>query len=74
MKFTWKYSGNEQRKVRTFLQNHGVSHRMFSQMKHNGGAILVNEKSVYTSDCLKNGDIVTIVMPTEKSNDLDVPD
>lgn len=74
MKFTWKYSGNEQRKVRTFLQNHGVSHRMFSQMKHNGGAILVNEKSVYTSDYLKNGDIVTIVMPTEKSNDLVVPD
>lgn len=74
MKFTWKYSGNEQRKVRTFLQNHGVSHRMFSQMKHNGGAILVNEKPVYTSDYLKNGDIVTIVMPTEKSNDLVVPD
>ena len=74
MQFTWTYTGSEARKVRTFLQKHGVSHRMFSQMKHNGGAILVNEKPVYTSDYLKDGDKVTIVMPVEESNDLVVPD
>ena len=74
MQFTWTYSGTEQRKVRTFLQAHGVSHRMFSQMKHNGGAILKNGQPVYTSDYLDDGDEVTIVMPTEKSNDLVVPD
>lgn len=74
MKFTWTYQGEELRKVRTFLQGHGVSHRMFSRMKHHGGAILVNEKPVYTSDFLKQGDSVTIIMPVEESNDLVVPD
>ncbi|CAH1850341.1 RluA family pseudouridine synthase [Convivina intestini] len=74
MEFTWTYQGDEQRKVRTFLQGHGVSHRMFSQMKHNGGAILANGQPVYTADYIKNGDQVTIVMPIEESNDLVVPD
>ena len=74
MKFSWTYNGDELRKVRTFLQSHGVSHRMFSKMKHGGGAILVNDKKVYTSDYLKDGDVVTIIMPTEESNDLVTPD
>ncbi|CAK8053658.1 RluA family pseudouridine synthase [Eupransor demetentiae] len=74
MRFNWKYQGAEDRKVRSFLQSHGVSHRMFSQIKHNGGAILVNEKPVYTSDYLKDGDEVAIIMPVEQGNDLVVPD
>lgn len=74
MKFSWTYEGEEDRKVRSFLQSHGVSHRMFSQMKHNGGAILVNDKQVYTSDYLKKGDVATIIMPVEQGNDLVVPD
>ncbi|MDF7636987.1 RluA family pseudouridine synthase [Leuconostocaceae bacterium ESL0958] len=74
MKFSWTYQGTEDRKVRGFLQSHGVSHRMFSQMKHNGGAILVNDQPVYTSDYLHPQDVVTIVMPIEASNDLVVPD
>lgn len=74
MEFSWTYEGAEMRKVRTFLQGHGVSHRMFSKMKHGGGAILVNGERVYTSDFIQSGDVVTIVMPTEESNDLVVPD
>lgn len=74
MKFTWTYQGDEERKVRTFLQGYGVSHRMFSQIKHNGGAILVNDRPVYTSDYLKSGDQVTVMMPVEEGNDLVVPD
>ncbi|USS91892.1 RluA family pseudouridine synthase [Fructobacillus americanaquae] len=74
MKFSWTYQGKEERKVRSFLQSHGVSHRMFSQMKHNGGAILVNDQQVYTSDYIQDGDLVTIVMPVETGNDLVVPD
>ncbi|CAK1242289.1 pseudouridylate synthase [Fructobacillus fructosus] len=74
MKFSWTYEGDEDRKVRSFLQSHGVSHRMFSQMKHNGGAILVNDKQVYTSDYIKKGDVATIIMPVEQGNDLVVPD
>ncbi|WEV54936.1 RluA family pseudouridine synthase [Leuconostocaceae bacterium ESL0723] len=74
MKFSWTYDQAEDRKVRTFLQGHGVSHRMFSQIKHNGGAILVNDRQVYTSDYLKQGDEVTIIMPVETGNDLVVPD
>lgn len=76
MEFIWQVTGEKDQliKVRTFLKNKGVSHRMFSKIKHFGGAILVNDKEVYTSDFMKAGDEIKMIMPAEESNELVVPD
>ncbi|MCM0598510.1 RluA family pseudouridine synthase [Periweissella fabalis] len=70
MEFTWKKDNDIEQKVKSFLGNHGVSHRMFSQIKHNGGDILVNGVHGRTVDFLKKGDAVTIIMPPELDNDI----
>lgn len=70
MEFTWQKNNDIEQKVKSFLAGHGVSHRMFTQIKHNGGDILVNGIHGRTVDFLKKGDKVTIIMPPEEDNDV----
>jgi 23S rRNA pseudouridine1911/1915/1917 synthase len=70
MEFTWRKDNDQEQKVKSFLGTHGVSHRMFTQIKHNGGDILVNGVHGRTVDWLKEGDDVTIIMPPEVDNDI----
>lgn len=68
MKFSWVNDSNQRQKVRFFLARKGVSHRMFSQIKNNGGSIEVDGRMVYTSDFIDEGQKITITMPNEISN------
>ncbi|WP_439426199.1 RluA family pseudouridine synthase [Oenococcus alcoholitolerans] len=68
MDFSWRSSLDHDEKVRSFLKSQGVSHRMFSQIKHFGGRITVDQKEVFTSDYVRPGQLVTIFMPDEKEN------
>ena len=68
--FSWINQGDETLKIKTFLAQRGVSHRMFSIVKRGGGAVLLAGKQVRTVDEVKPGDKVTIVMPPEESNDV----
>lgn len=70
MEFTWQKDTDVEQKVKSFLAGHGVSHRMFTQIKHNGGDILVNGIHGRTVDFLKRDDKVTIIMPPEVDNDV----
>lgn len=74
MKFSWVNDSSERQKVRFFLARKGVSHRMFSQIKNNGGSIEVDGRLVYTSDFIDEGQTITITMPNEISNQLVEPD
>jgi 23S rRNA pseudouridine1911/1915/1917 synthase len=74
MKFNWTFNESEPKKVRTFLIEQGVSHRMFSKIKHHGGDIRVNDREVFTSDFLKQNDHVMIEMPPEEENAILPPD
>lgn len=68
--FSWTNQGDETLKIKTFLAQRGVSHRMFSIVKRGGGSVLLDGKQVRTVDEVKPGDKVTIVMPPEESNDV----
>ncbi|MDV7686332.1 RNA pseudouridine synthase [Oenococcus oeni] len=68
MEFSWISETKEPEKVRLFLKARGVSHRMFSQIKHFGGKIVVEGREVFTNDYVKNGEKITIFMPPESEN------
>ncbi|EHN59392.1 RluA family pseudouridine synthase [Oenococcus kitaharae] len=68
MKFSWVSDLDDMQKVRLFLKARGVSHRMFSQLKHFGGKIVVDDHEVFTNDYVKPGQQISIFMPAEKEN------
>ncbi|TYC47777.1 RluA family pseudouridine synthase [Weissella muntiaci] len=68
--FSWTKKDAGKLRVKTFLAQHGVSHRMFTVMKHGNGDILLNGQHIRTIDDLDQGDTVTIVMPPEESNEI----
>lgn len=70
MEFTWLKETPQEQRVKAFLIGHGVSHRMFTLIKHNGGDILVNGVHGRTVDHIKMGDTVTVLMPPEVDNDV----
>ncbi|MDR2661284.1 MAG: RluA family pseudouridine synthase [Lactobacillaceae bacterium] len=74
MEFYWDFIDEDSKKVRTFLIEQGVSHRMFSKIKHQGGEIKINGKNAFTSDFLKKGDRIMIKMPPEEENEILLPD
>ena len=48
--FSWTNQGDETLKIKTFLAQRGVSHRMFSIVKRGGGSVLLDGKQVRTVD------------------------
>ena len=74
MKFSWINDTDERQKVRFFLARKGVSHRMFSQLKNNGGSIEIENRTVVTSDFIDPGQKIVINMPREVSNESVDPD
>jgi 23S rRNA pseudouridine1911/1915/1917 synthase len=68
--FSWTKLDEGTLRVKTFLSQKGVSHRMFSTIKRGGGDIILNGKHVRTVDDIDQGDTVTIHLPAEESNDV----
>lgn len=66
--FSWQNQSDETLRIKTFLAQRGVSHRMFSIIKRGGGQVLLNQKPVLTLDDVEPGGVVEVNMPPETSN------
>ncbi|MBS0949325.1 RluA family pseudouridine synthase [Weissella minor] len=68
--FSWVNQDDTPLKIKTFLAQQGVSHRMFSIIKRGGGAVEINGQQVRTVDEIQPGEKVIITLPPEQSNDI----
>ncbi|WP_190242908.1 RluA family pseudouridine synthase [Apilactobacillus kunkeei] len=68
MQFTWQNQDEQNAGIKKFLGAHGVSHRMYNDVKSTG-TILVNGNAVDLSYKLAVGDEVTVIFPPETSDD-----
>ncbi|KRN75577.1 hypothetical protein IV73_GL000061 [Weissella kandleri] len=67
--FSWIKQEAGQTKLKTFLAERGVSHRMFSIIRRGGGRLLLDGRPVKTVDLIDEGQRVTVIMPPEASNE-----
>ncbi len=68
MQFTWQNQDEQNAGIKKFLGAHGVSHRMYNDVKSTG-TILVNGNAVGLDYKLAVGDEVTVIFPPEASDD-----
>lgn len=68
MQFTWQNQDEQNAGIKKFLGAHGVSHRMYNDVKSTG-TILVNGNAVGLDYKLVVGDEVTVIFPPETSDD-----
>lgn len=68
MQFTWQNQDEQNAGIKKFLGAHGVSHRMYNDVKSTG-TILVNGNAVDLNYKLAVGDEVTVIFPPETSDD-----
>lgn len=71
--FSWTKLDEGGLKIKAFLAQRGVSHRMFSIIKRGGGDILLDGQHAATIDEIKQGQKITVVMPPEASNTIIPP-
>ncbi|MDR1568762.1 MAG: RluA family pseudouridine synthase, partial [Streptococcaceae bacterium] len=69
MRFEWIYHGNVPQKLKSFLQNQGISKRLLAKIKFQGGEIAVNQTVQNVLYLLTNGDIVTVKIPDEVAHE-----
>ncbi|ANZ61424.1 RNA pseudouridine synthase [Secundilactobacillus paracollinoides] len=67
MEFKWQVETIGQ-SAKQFLAQQGVSHRMFSQINHSNGQILVNNVAVAPATKLAVGDALTLIVPAEPAD------
>ena len=67
MQFTWQNQDEQNAGIKKFLGAHGVSHRMYNDVKSTG-TILVNGNAVGLNYKLAVGDEVTVIFPPETSD------
>lgn len=68
MQFTWQNQDEQNAGIKKFLGAHGVSHRMYNDVKSTG-TILVNGNAIGLDYKLAVGDEVTVIFPPESSDD-----
>ncbi|MFL2028326.1 RluA family pseudouridine synthase [Loigolactobacillus zhaoyuanensis] len=66
MEFSWVKIDDKEEKVRYFLQNHGVSGRLFKQVTGQGKILINGQLAASTGVRLHQNDRVTISLPPEK--------
>lgn len=65
----WKIRLEEENQlVRDFLKTQSISKRALTDIKFEGGAILVNNQPITVRYLLKKDDVLTVVFPTEKTD------
>ncbi len=64
MKFTWQKQSVEPETLKKFLHGHGISHRMYKDIRVNG-RLLVNEQPTHSPVQIVGGDRVTVILPPE---------
>lgn len=65
MRFEWCYEEDKPLAVKKFLKEKGISRRLLSKIKFDGGHISVNEKEENVNFNLKQGDKVSVLVPNE---------
>ncbi|KRN28445.1 hypothetical protein IV38_GL001445 [Lactobacillus selangorensis] len=68
MEYTWTKTTTAPLKVKRFLIDCGLSHRLISAMKKGAGQFLVNGKLATTATELKQGDQVTVRLDAEPAD------
>ncbi|MBS4770524.1 RluA family pseudouridine synthase [Carnobacteriaceae bacterium zg-ZUI240] len=65
MQFEWRYTHEERITVKMFLKQQGVSRRLLTNIKYDGGKICVNGMEQTVRYLLSLGDVVAITIPNE---------
>lgn len=65
MRFEWVHEHHDQMNVKHFLKEKGISRRLLSKIKFNGGSIFINGKEQNVNFLLTFGDVVIIDTPQE---------
>lgn len=65
MRFEWFYNTDGEQSVKQFLKEKGISRRLLSKIKFDGGKISVNDKEENVNFNLKQGDKVSVLVPNE---------
>lgn len=65
MKFEWQYLGDSEIRLKSFLKQQHVSHRLLAKIRHEGGEILVDNVSGRTIDKIHSKQVVTLLLPPE---------
>ncbi|MFD0897641.1 RluA family pseudouridine synthase [Loigolactobacillus binensis] len=68
MEFSWRKTDDNEEKVRYFLQQHGISGRLFKQVTGQGKILINNQLAASTGVRVHPGDQITIQLPPEKSD------
>lgn len=68
MQITWTNQDQPDGGIKQFLRLHGVSHRMYNDLKQSG-TIMVNGNETKLDYKLQVGDALTIIFPPEESDD-----
>lgn len=69
MKFEWKYTGSQPRKLRSALIHEGVSTSLIKVAVYHGGSMQINGEDRWTVDMVKPGDNFSLTLPPEEGND-----
>ncbi|UQS86323.1 RluA family pseudouridine synthase [Nicoliella spurrieriana] len=63
----WQYQNQSGNTLKSFLKQHGISHRMFLSLRATGD-FRVNDRSVTSNVALHPGDVVKVSLPAESSD------
>lgn len=73
MKFEWKYTGDQPRKLRSALKHEGVSASLIKVAVYHGGSMEINGEKKWTIDRVNPGDSFALVLPPEEANSNVIP-
>ncbi|MDR2465092.1 MAG: RluA family pseudouridine synthase [Streptococcaceae bacterium] len=65
MEFSWTYTGESPVQLKKFIKEQGVSRALLSKIKFQGGEIRVDGRVQNVLYLLKDGETLTVTMPTE---------
>lgn len=69
MKFSWRYEGPADRKLRSVLKSFGVTSSLIKVAVYHGGKMQINGEDKWTVDLVHPGDEVSLFLPPEQPND-----
>ncbi|UJF15152.1 RluA family pseudouridine synthase [Jeotgalibaca sp. MA1X17-3] len=73
MIYEWKYEGEQQRLLKNFLREQGISKKLLAKIKYHGGTIWLNGEERNVLAHMQKGDHVKILIPDEGEHETTVP-
>ncbi|MBW1605295.1 RluA family pseudouridine synthase [Lactobacillus sp. Sy-1] len=67
MELKWRYQNQTGNTLKSFLKQHGISHRMFLALR-NDGEFKVNDQPITKNVALRTNDVVQVTLPPETSD------